>query len=64
MDLGCETKANIHFIQNMVKVSKGGKIRNRYNQELHLTQDTNGRSDKLTVGHHKRELRVQPFPGR
>ena len=25
------------------KVSKGAKIRNRYNQVLHLTQDTNGK---------------------
>ena len=25
----------------MVKVSKGAKIRNRYNQVLHLTQDKN-----------------------
>ena len=41
-----------------IKVSKGAKIRNRYNQVPHLTQDTNG---KLTVRHHKREPRVQPF---
>ena len=27
----------------MVKVSKGAKIRNRYNQVPHLTQDTNGK---------------------
>ena len=26
-----------------VKVSKGAKIRNRYNQVQHLTQDTNGK---------------------
>ena len=26
-----------------VKVSKGAKIRNRYNQVPHLTQDTNGK---------------------
>ena len=26
-----------------LKVSKGAKIRNRYNQGLHLTQDTNGK---------------------
>ena len=45
------------------KVSKGAKIRNRYNQVPHLTQDTN-LSDKLTVRHHKRERRGQPFPSR
>ena len=28
---------------NGSKVSKGAKIRNRYNQEPHLTQDTNGK---------------------
>ena len=26
-----------------IKVSKGAKIRNRYNQVPHLTQDTNGK---------------------
>ena len=30
------------YFDNMVKVSKGAKIRNRYNQVPHLTQDTNG----------------------
>ena len=29
------------YFDNMVKVSKGAKIRNRYNQVPHLTQDTN-----------------------
>ena len=29
--------------QCVVKVSKGAKIRNRYNQVPHLTQDTNGK---------------------
>ena len=28
---------------NPIKVSKGAKIRNRYNQVPHLTQDTNGK---------------------
>ena len=27
-----------------IKVSKGAKIRNRYNQVPHLTQDTNGKA--------------------
>ena len=51
---------NYHFLKknnsicksNIKKVSKGAKIRNRYNQVPHLTQDTNG---KLT--NHKRNLR-------
>ena len=28
---------------SLIKVSKGAKIRNRYNQVPHLTQDTNGK---------------------
>ena len=28
---------------NVLKVSKGAKIRNRYNQVPHLTKDTNGK---------------------
>ena len=30
-------------MNSMSKVSKGAKIRNRYNQVPHLTQDTNGK---------------------
>ena len=37
---------NPYFAQ-MVKVSKCAKIRNRYNQVPHMTQDTNWESDKL-----------------
>ena len=41
--IGC----NINVLQQtaclVVKVSKGAKIRNRYNQVPHLTQDTNGK---------------------
>ena len=29
---------------NHFKVRKMAKVRNRYNQELHLTQDTNGKN--------------------
>ena len=31
----------------VIKVSKGAKIRNRYNQVPHLTQDTNGKVTNL-----------------
>ena len=49
----------------MHKVSKGAKIRNRYNQVPHLTQPGyQWESDKLTVRHHKQESRGQPFPSR
>ena len=36
---------------SLLKVSKGAKIRNRYNQVPHLTQDTNGKvtNFKLTA---------------
>ena len=37
---------NIYF-DNMVKVSKGAKIRNRYNQAPHLTQDTKAKLTNL-----------------
>ena len=50
-----------------VKTSKGRnatKIRNRYNQVPHLTQDTTWESDKNTIKHHKQEPRGQPFPNR
>ena len=54
-----------HKKWNYSKVSKGAKIRNRYNQVPHLTQDTNAwENNKLTVIHHKREPRGQPFPSR
>ena len=33
----------IDFIEGLGNVSKGAKIRNRYNQVPHLTQDTNGK---------------------
>ena len=46
-DLGVTFDQNLKFtdhINNKVnKVSKGAKIRNRYNQVPHLTQDTNGK---------------------
>ena len=33
-----------HYVAGVyLKVSKGAKIRNRYNQVPHLTQDTNGK---------------------
>ena len=45
-----------------VNVSKGAKIRNRYNQVPHLTQDTNGKvtSSQLYTTNENKE--VSPFP--
>ena len=46
-----------------IKVSKGAKIRNRYNQVPHLTQDTNGKvTGKLTVNTTNESQEVSPFP--
>ena len=44
----CEKQCNGSFFFSMcrycrIKVSKGAKIRNRYNQVPHLTKDTNGK---------------------
>ena len=47
-----------------IKVSKREKIRNRYHQVPHLTQDTTWESNKLAIRHHKQEPRGQPFPSR
>ena len=43
------------------KVRKVANIRNRYNQESHLTQDVSWKSDKNTIKHQKPESRGQPF---
>ena len=50
------------------KVSKGAKIRNRYNQVPHLTQDTNGKvtNSQLDTTNKSQEVtlsqEVSPFP--
>ena len=45
-----------------IKVSKGAKISNRYNQVPHLTQDTNGKvtNSQLDITNESQE--VSPFP--
>ena len=44
-----------------VKVSKGAKVRNRYNQVPHLTQDTNGKVTN-SVRHTNESQEVSSFP--
>ena len=44
------------------KVSKGAKIRNRYNQVLHLTQDTNGNVTDSQLDTTNESQEVSPFP--
>ena len=44
------------------KVSKSTKIRNRYNQVPHLTQDTNGKVTKSQLYTTNESQEVSPFP--
>ena len=44
------------------KVSKGAKIRNRYNQVPHLTQDTNGKVTNSQLYTTNESQVVSPFP--
>ena len=45
-----------------IKVSKGAKIRKRYNQIPHLTQYTNGKVTNLQLDTTKESQEVSPFP--
>ena len=44
------------------KVSKGAKIRNRYNQVPHLTQDTKGKVTNSQLDTTNESQEVSPFP--
>ena len=46
----------------IIKVSKSVKIRNRYNQVPHLTQDTNGKVTNLQSDTTNESQEVSPFP--
>ena len=45
-----------------IKVSKGAKIRNQYNQVPHLTKDTNGRVTNSHLDTTNESQEVSPFP--
>ena len=45
-----------------VEVSKGAKIRNRYNQVPHLTQDTGGKMTNSQLYTINESQEVSPFP--
>ena len=45
-----------------LKVSKGAKIKNRYNQVPHLTQDTNGKVTNTQLYTTNESQEVSPFP--
>ena len=47
---------------DIIKVSKGAKIRNRYNQVPHLTQDTNGKVTNSQLDTTNQSQEVRPFP--
>ena len=47
---------------SLMKVSKGAKIRNRYNQAPHLTQDTNGKVTTSQLDTTNESQEVSPFP--
>ena len=47
---------------DIVKVRKRAKIRNRYNQAPHLTQDTNGKVTTLQLDVTNEIEEVSPFP--
>ena len=47
---------------NETKVRKGAKIRNRYNQVPHLTQDTNGKVSNSQLYTTNESQEVSPFP--
>ena len=46
----------------LVKVSKGAKIRNQYNQVPHLTQGTNGKVTNSQLDTTNESQEVSPFP--
>ena len=52
--------ANLYVV--IIKVGKGAKIRNRYNQAPHLTQDTNGKVTNSQLDTTNESQEVSPFP--
>ena len=50
------------FNLEIVKESKGAKIRNRYDQVPHLTQDSNGKVTNLQLDTTNESQEVSPFP--
>ena len=45
-----------------IKVSKSAKIRNRYNQVPHLTNDTNGKATNSQLDTTNESQKINPFP--
>ena len=55
-------KTQCHKPHCYMKVSKGAKIRNRYNQVPHLTQDTNGKVTNSQLDTTNESQEVITFP--
>ena len=54
---------SVAFLMSLsITVSKGAKIRNRYNQVPHLTQDTNGKVTNSQLDTTNESQEVSPFP--
>ena len=47
-----------------IEVSKGAKIRNRYNQVQHMTKDTNGKVTNSQLDTTNESQEVNTFPNR
>ena len=54
--------SNQKMILKSCKVSKGEKIRNRYNQVPHLTKDTNGKVTNSQLDTTNEVQEASPFP--
>ena len=52
----------IYIPSQTLRVSKGAKIRNRYNPVPHLTQDTNGQVTNSQLDTTNESQEVSPFP--
>ena len=50
------------YLDDILKVKKRAKIRNRYNQAPHLTQDTNGKVTTSQLDITNKSQEVSPFP--
>ena len=56
------TMHSAQTIYNVYKVSRGAKMRSRYNQVPHPTQDTNGKVTNSQLDTTNESQEVSPFP--
>ena len=57
-----ENPNRTHPELTFIKISKGAKIRNRYNQVPHPTQDTNGKVTNSQLDTTNKSQEVSPLP--